>query len=224
MQTNKNPQDLLKSGSMELGTALSPAHLDSFFMYFAELIKWNSKINLTTITDTHEIIIKHALDSLSYIKGFAPSPGLRLLDLGSGAGFPALPIKIVHPEITVTLVESVKKKAAFLRHIIRTLQLSSVEVLDQRAEQLASSHHNTYDIITARAFADMKVAIFTALPLLKQNGVIVLSRGPMETFDSLDLEKYGLVLENRISLILPYSDHKRMIWVFRKLRDVPRGT
>jgi len=217
MQTNKNPQDLLKSGSMELGIALSPAHLDSFFMYFAELIKWNCKINLTTITDAHEIIIKHALDSLSYLNGFSPSSGLMLLDMGSGAGFPALPIKIIHPEIIVTLVESIKKKAAFLRHIIRTLKLSSVEVLDKRTELLPDSFHNIYDVVTARAFADMKAAIITALPFLKKNGLIILSRGPMETIDCLDLEGIGVFLEKKINLILPYSDNKRMIWVFRKL-------
>src|SRR5512147_37598 len=115
------PRELLITGAKELGIELTAEQVNSLFIYLVELKKWNRKINLTAIRDERDIIVKHLLDSLSYIKGFEPIERPMLLDMGSGAGFPALPIKVARPEISVVLVESVKKKASFLRHIIRTL-------------------------------------------------------------------------------------------------------
>jgi 16S rRNA (guanine527-N7)-methyltransferase len=210
------PRELLTTGAHELSLALSIEQVNSFFIYFAELKKWNRKINLTTIREERDIVIKHGLDSLSYIKGFTPTPGLTLLDMGSGAGFPALPIKIAHPEIAVTLVESVKKKTAFLRHIIRTLKLSEADVVDKRTEELPDSFRAAFDVVTARAFADMSSALSAGLPLLKPGGLLVLSRGPEETIGDQDMARAGASLKNRIELALPHSDYKRAIWVFNK--------
>jgi 16S rRNA (guanine527-N7)-methyltransferase len=156
------------------------------------------------------------LDSLSYIHGFTPAPGLRMLDMGSGAGFPALPIKIACPGIVVTMVESTKKKASFLRHIIRTLKLTETEVLDMRAEELSGPFLSTVDVVTARAFADMKSAIQAGLPLLKMGGLLVLSRGPEETLPDRELVGTGVSLETKVGLTLPYSEYKRVIWAFKK--------
>lgn len=210
------PRELLTTGAETLGLALSIEQINYFFIYFDELKKWNKKINLTNIREEPDMVIKHGLDSLSYIKGFTPLPGLTLLDIGSGAGFPALPIKIVHPEIAVTLVEAVKKKASFLRHIIRTLKLDSAEVIDKRTEQLSESLHAAFDVVTARALADLTSVISFGSPFLKQNGLLVLSRGPEETISDREMSKVGVGLENQISLVLPHSDYKRKIWVFKK--------
>ncbi len=213
-----NPRELLIGGAKELGIGLSREQVDSVFTYLAELKKWNRKINLTAIREDHDILIKHVLDSLSYFAGFSPSPGLKLLDMGSGAGFPALPIKLVQPDIMVTMVESVKKKASFLRHMIRTLKLSGIEVQDQRTEELPGSFHNNYDVVTARAFADMNTAISSGLPFIKPGGTMVLSRGPEETVDQQKLEKCGVGLVKRIALTLPFSDYKRAVWVLKRVR------
>lgn len=210
------PRELLQSGAGELGIPLSIEQLDSFFIYFGELTKWNKKINLTTILEEREMVIKHGLDSLSYIKGFTPASGMSLMDMGSGAGFPALPIKIAHPEITILMVESVKKKASFLRHIIRTLKLTNANVADKRTEELPASLLASFDIVTARAFASMTTALSSGTQFLKPGGLMVLSRGPEETIQDSDLEKAGVSLEKRIELTLPRSDNKRAIWVFRK--------
>jgi len=209
---------MLSDGSRDLGILLSEDQVDAFLVYLVELDKWNRKINLTAITNEQEIVVKHFLDSLSYLTGFKPMPALRLLDMGSGAGFPALPIKIVHPEISVTLVESVKKKASFLRHIIRTLNLTGAEVADVRMEELSEAYRSAYDIVTARAFADMGSAIRAGTPFLKPGGLMVLSRGAGETIGGPDLEKLGVLREKRLELTLPFSDHKRAIWVFKKER------
>jgi 16S rRNA (guanine527-N7)-methyltransferase len=210
------PRELLNNGAKKLGVSLTVEQANSVFIYLAELKKWSQKINLTAIKDERDIVIKHVLDSLSYLHGFTPVPGLRLLDMGSGAGFPALPIKIACPEISITLVDSVKKKASFLRHIIRTLKLTETEVIDTRTEELSVHLLSTFDIVTARAFAVMKTAIAEGMPLLKPGGTIVLSRGPEETINEQDLVRVGVSLERRFDLTLPYSDYKRVIWVFKK--------
>jgi len=210
------PRELLHTGAKELGISLTIEQVNSVFIFLTELKKWNQKINLTAIRDEQDIIIKHVLDSLSYINGFTPAPGLRLLDMGSGAGFPALPIKIAHPELSITMVESTKKKASFLRHVIRTLKLTEIEVLDTRTEELPGSLLSAFDIVTARAFADMKSAITAGTPFLKSSGHMVLSKGPEETINEKELVRAGVSLESRTNLTLPYSDYKRTIWVFKK--------
>jgi len=207
---------LLTSGADSLGITLSEQQVDAFLVYLVELEKWNRKINLTAIRKEQDIVIKHFLDSLTYLNGFVPASALRLLDMGSGAGFPAVPIKIARPEISVTMVESVSKKSSFLRHIIRTLKLTDTIVFDKRTGDLPSSHHQTYDVVTARAFADMKAAISEGAPFLKPGGLMVLSRGPEETIGEGDALEEGLIIDKMLDINLPHSNDPRTIWVFRK--------
>jgi 16S rRNA (guanine527-N7)-methyltransferase len=210
------PRELLTSGAKELGVPLSVEQADKVFIYLQELKKWNRKINLTAISDDRDAVIKHVLDSLSYIKGFHPSEETRLLDMGSGAGFPAIPIKIAFPAVSITLVESIKKKASFLRHIIRTLKLTGTEVRDMRTEELPDSDTAVYNVVTARAFAEIARALAAASLLLTPEGIVVLSRGAGETASEKDTDRAGFILEKRMELTLPHSDYSRAIWVFRK--------
>jgi 16S rRNA (guanine527-N7)-methyltransferase len=122
------PRELLIAGSKELGIALSIEQVNAFFIYLAELRKWNRKINLTAITEERDTVIKHLLDSLSYLKAFTPSPGLRLLDMGSGAGFPLHSAQDSSSRNFITMVESVKK--TFLRHIVGPFRWKR-EILDK---------------------------------------------------------------------------------------------
>ncbi len=207
---------LLLNGAQELGIALTDEQINSIFIHLTELKKWNQKINLTAIKDEKDIIIKHLLDSFSFIKGFSPAPGLRLLDMGSGAGFPAIPIKIVHPELSIIMVESVKKKASFLRHIIRTLKLTECEVLDSRTEEISGPLLSACDIVTARAFSKIKAAITAGVPFLRPGGLLVLSRGPEETINEKDFAGAEVSMEKKIDFTLPHSEYRRAIWVFRK--------
>jgi 16S rRNA (guanine527-N7)-methyltransferase len=210
------PRELLTTGAEELGIALTIEQVNSLFILLAELKKWNSKINLTAIKGERDTVVKHVLDSLSHIQGFIPAPGLKLLDMGSGAGFPAIPIKIACPGLAITLIESVKKKASFLRHAVRTLQLNDTEVLDMRTEELPVSRHGTYDVVTARAFADMNLALSAGAVFLKAGGLAVLSRGPEERIAEQELTRTGFIQYKKIELTLPHSDYKRAIWVFKK--------
>lgn len=136
--------------------------------------------------------------------------------MGSGAGFPALPIKVIKPDISVTLVESVKKKASFLRHVIRTLGLAGAEVIDKRIEEIENSSWSLYDVVTARAFATMGAALAAGAPFLRTGGLMVLSRGPEETISEKEFRNTGVHVEKKIELTLPHSDYKRAIWVFKK--------
>lgn len=206
----------MTTGAHALGIALTVEQSNSFLIYIAELKKWNRKINLTAITDDREIVIKHILDSLSYRKGFVPTPGLKLLDIGSGAGFPAIPLKLTHPEITVTMVESTKKKASFLRHIIRMLKLAGINIVDKRTEDITDLFMATFDVVTARAFADMSTALAAGTPFLKPGGHMVLSRGPEESLGEQQMGRAGVILEMRTQLTLPDSDYKRALWIFKK--------
>lgn len=215
---NAELTNLLTTGAEELGVPLSDEQVRALFVYLEDLKKWNRKINLTAITGEREMVIKHVLDSLSFITVFAPQPGMRLLDMGSGAGLPAIPIRIACPEVSITLVESVKKKGSFLRHIIRTLALTESTVLDARTEELPNSYEASYDVVTARAFADIESAVASGTRLLKPGGLIVLSRGPEERLREHDLNAGNVVLDKKVALTLPHSDYRRVIWVFRRNR------
>ena len=206
----------LIDGASAFGLVLSDDQADACLVYLVELEKWNRKINLTAIRDEREIVTKHFVDSFSYVRGFTPSPGMALLDMGSGAGFPALPIKIAAPDLSVTLVESVGKKGAFLRHIIRTLRLQNAVVLEARTGELPAERHGRYDVVTARAFADMGTALREGAAFLKKGGVMVLSRGPAETVAEDAAIAQGMVVRSRQEIVLPGLGDPRALWVFEK--------
>jgi len=217
-------RQILIDGAWAFGLILTGDQADACLVYLAELEKWNRKFNLTAIRDEREIVTKHFIDSFSYLMGFRPESGLALLDMGSGAGFPALAIKIAAPVLSVTMVESAKKKGTFLRHIIRTLGLEDVRVLDMRTNELPSEHYARYDVVTARAFSDMETAIKEGKALLKPGGLLVLSRGPAEAVGDDIVAGHGMMVLKRHEFILPGSGDPRALWVFEKGPDVPRGT
>jgi len=207
---------MLVEGAQVLGVPLSEQQTDAFLVYLVELEKWNRKINLTSIRDEQGIIVKHFLDSLSYQKGFAPAAGMALLDIGSGAGFPALPLKIACPDLSVTLVEAVNKKASFLRHILRTLNIQGAGVEAKRTEQLAASFYARFAVVTARAFASMEKALLEGSRFLAPGGSVVLSRGPDEMIEQALAERCGFLVEKVERFALPFLHEQRAIWVFKK--------
>lgn len=207
---------MLSEGALTFGITLSEEQVDAFLVYLVELEKWNRKISLTSIRAEQDVVIKHFLDSFSYAAGFTPDRGMKLLDMGSGAGFPALPLRIAFPGLSVTLVESVRKKASFLRHIVRTLVLEDAQVLEERIEDLSAGYVERFDVVTARAFAGMEQALQHSARLLKPGAQVVLSRGPEEKIDDEELEILGFSLEGTAYLSLPFSGDRRAIWTFRK--------
>ncbi len=152
-------------------------YADQFLRYRQELLDWNTRTNLTAITDPEEVLLKHFLDSLSLLLAY-DQPRIRLLDIGSGAGFPGLPLKIVRPEWQVTLLEATNKKVMFLRHMMEVLQLEGVEVVHGRAEELGRKHEYraAFDVVTARAVASLPALLEYCAPCCRINGRIMLPK------------------------------------------------
>ncbi|NJM05075.1 16S rRNA (guanine(527)-N(7))-methyltransferase RsmG [Candidatus Gracilibacteria bacterium] len=168
---NHELAQLLITTATSWGLALTDDQLARFAQYAHELLLCNEKINLTAITEPEAIYRRHFLDSLSCARFWGDTP-IRLIDIGSGAGFPGIPLKILRPELHLTLVESVGKKAAFLEHITRMLYLDHVRILSARAEEVGrdSQHREHYDVAVVRAVADLRVLAEYCLPLVRVGG------------------------------------------------------
>jgi 16S rRNA (guanine527-N7)-methyltransferase len=212
-RTPSNPAADLMDGGLQLGIPLSPHTVARLVLYLQELIRWNAKVNLTGLTTERDIISKHFLDSLAACKVIAPDPGLirpgpgrRVLDVGTGAGFPGLVLKLQDQDLAVTLLEPSQKKAAFLHHMIGLLGLSGVTVLTQRLEQLAGpDYEGHYDLVTTRAVRP-ELILTQAPRLLAPGGHILLFRaGPMETTPSC----FSLV--RQVSFTLPFTNDPRTL-------------
>jgi len=172
-----------------MGFALKPAHLRTFQAYYEELITWNQRFNLTAVTDYDHVQIRHFLDSLSCLLAIGskgerrwpglPAPGTRVIDVGSGAGFPGLPLKILHPRLNLTLLEATGKKTEFLKHVVTHLGLETAAVIHGRAEEVGQDevHRESYDLVLARAVADLPVLVEYLLPLCRIGGKCIAQKG-----------------------------------------------
>ena len=178
----EKPVDLLLHSTRELNLNLTSKQIVQFDFYYRELIRWNNIINLTSITNYEQVQTKHFLDSLTaipFIAQNAPSK-CRLLDIGSGAGFPGIPIKLLEPNYSVSLIESVGKKVDFLNYIIKTLELTNINVYNGRAEELAHQNdlRESFDIVISRGVAKLQTLVELMLPYCLIGGVtIALKKG-----------------------------------------------
>ena len=167
--------DLLLAGAAQLGVDLTSSQLDQFTIYYQELVEWNRRANLTNITEFEEVQVKHFLDSLTVLPaaGDFPFEG-RLLDVGAGAGFPGLPLKLVHPGLKLAMSKPVGKKVAFLEHMVETLEIEECQVLRGRAESLARDPglREGFDLVTARGLARMPVLVEYCLPFCRIGGAV----------------------------------------------------
>lgn len=173
-----------------LDIQLSQAQIDAFDLYARELGDWNQRFNLTSITDPEQIRTKHFLDSLSCWLALRQAPPGRVIDVGAGAGFPGLPLKILQPDLPLTLVEATAKKAGFLEHIVQVLGLRDVTVLAQRAEETGQmpEHREAYDWAIARAVASLPTLVEYLLPLVKVGGRMLAQKG-RDVEDEIEISK-----------------------------------
>ena len=179
----------------------------SLITYERELMEWNRKFNLTAIRDQESIRTKHFLDSLSCVQAWQAQPPNRLVDVGTGAGFPGIPLKIIYPGMKITLVESVGKKAMFCQHIVRVLGLENVEVIQARAEDLGqkAEHREKYDCAVARAVAQMNVLVEYLLPLVKIGGMVLAQKGESAPAEAQEAEKAMKLLGGKLKQLLPVN-------------------
>lgn len=169
---------LIIDGAAEFGLAISSQQIQQLTLHAKELLFWNRKINLTAITEPHEVAVKHILDSLA-CAAFLPATG-TILDIGSGGGFPAIPLKIVCPSLRFWMIEASRKKANFLKHIIRALTLEDSQAHHLRAEDMAceDGYPHYFDVIVSRALSSLETFMNLSLPLLKPGGVLIGLKGP----------------------------------------------
>jgi 16S rRNA (guanine527-N7)-methyltransferase len=195
----------IKTG-LGLGFRLTESQIEKFLTYLSELKKWNKKINLTAIEDDRLIVIKLFLESLIFTYGFKPDETKNILDIGTGAGFPGIPIKIVHPKIFFALLDSSRKKVAFLKHICRQLDLSGVECIAERAEDVANQekYKGYFDVVVSKGAAEIKNLLKVSLPLLKPNGLFITQKG-----DDLEIE-----LKNAV------EEMKKGKWVIKDIMEI----
>ena len=206
MSAGKRKRDeLLRKGLEELHLKPYDSSMASFETYLEELKKWNRAYNLTSIKKDEDIIVKHFLDSLLYLK-VIPQGALKIADIGSGAGFPGIPIKIIRPEVDMYLIESSAKKSLFLRHIINLLKIRYIHVIEERVENIQNTL--CVDIAVTRALFSIEEFIKRASHLVKKGGILIHSKGPKV---QEELQKLKDINYEIMPCILPLSDIQRYI-------------
>lgn len=215
----KENKNLLAEGARIFEIDLNEKAIEAFDLYLRELLKWNRKMNLTAIRSEREIVLKHFLDSLSvypYLYEIS-----TLLDIGSGAGFPGIPLKIVRPSLRITLIDSVQKKTDFQRHILRMLGLKGFEVIHGRIQdkEIMERLRGQYEGVISRAFSKLSLFLPQASLFLKPGGILIVMKGRRldEELPSISPpENLSCRLEKIIRFSLPFSSIRRTLLIFRK--------
>ena len=213
----------LKEKLNKINIEINDNQVQKFYEYMNLLLEWNEKINLTAITEPDEVILKHFVDSatiLKYIKN-----DMKIVDVGTGAGFPGIPLNIIDANSKYTLVDSLNKRINFLNEIINKVHLENISTVHSRIEDFAKNSKESYDIATSRAVASLNVLLEYLLPLVKVGGMCICMKGSnvKEEIESSNkaLEILGGKIEKVEEIILPDSDIVRNIIIIRKVKNTP---
>ena len=199
--------------------------IEKFYKYMNLLLEWNEKINLTAITEPEEVILKHFVDSLTISKYI--EKGSKLVDMGTGAGFPGIPLKILREDIEITLADSLNKRINFLNEVIKELKLKNIQTVHTRAEEFGKNkkYRENFDIATSRAVANLSTLSEYLIPLVRINGKAICMKGS-EIKEELEtakkaIEILGGKIEQEESFNLPNSDMKRNVIIIKKAKNTP---
>ena len=209
----------------DLNIEVNEKQLQCFYKYMNLLIEWNNKINLTAIIEPKEIIIKHFIDSITISKYIEDN--LKIIDVGTGAGFPGIPLKILRPDINITLVDSLNKRINFLNEVIKQLELDNIEAIHSRAEEIGRNikFREKYDIATSRAVANIAISSEYLIPLIKENGRCIYMKGPDIEEELKNGKKAIDVLGGKIlkkeEFYLPKTNIGRSIIIIKKCKKTP---
>lgn len=216
---------LFTDGVSEFKVNLEKEDIERFFKYKDILLEWNKKINLTAIEDDREIIIKHFVDSIS-VSPYIEEDVKKIIDVGTGAGFPGIPLKIIMKHLDVTLLDSLEKRTKFLNEVINKLDLKGIEAVHSRAEDKGASKdfREKFDLALARAVANLPVLLEYCLPFVRPGGTFIAMKGSnIEELDNSKkaLEILGGEVKDVIQFNLPFTDIKRNIIIIKKFRHTP---
>lgn len=211
---------------------LSDLQVNQFMTYYELLVEWNSFMNLTAITDYEEVCLKHFLDSISIVNAFdfdsLSSDSISLIDIGTGAGFPGIPLKIVFPNMKVTLLDSLNKRINFLNEVISKLGLNQIETIHGRAEDFAKNiaYREKYDLCVSRAVANLSTLSEYCLPYVKVDGLFVSYKSEKIIEEAEQAKKaidvLGGEFEKQVDFVLPDSDIYRNVYLIRKKKSTPK--
>jgi 16S rRNA (guanine527-N7)-methyltransferase len=220
----------LKSGAKRLGIYLTPLQIEQFEVYYHELIDWNKRINLTSITGYEDAQVKHFLDSLTVAAALNFSDGgkgLKLIDVGTGAGLPGIPLKIASPDIKLTLVEATVKKTRFLEHVIAKLGLKDVEIVASRAETVAHEdrYRERFDVVISRAVAVLSALAELMLPFCNIGGRCIVQKKGDIGGEVEQAKKAITIMGGRLREVKPVElkefDDKRWLVIIDKIKSTP---
>ncbi|HEO2258419.1 TPA: 16S rRNA (guanine(527)-N(7))-methyltransferase RsmG [Streptococcus agalactiae] len=212
---------------IEHGITLTDKQKKQFETYFRLLVEWNEKINLTAITDKEEVYLKHFYDSIAPIlQGYIDNSPLSILDIGAGAGFPSIPMKILYPEIDITIIDSLNKRINFLNILANELELSGVHFFHGRAEDFGQDKvfRAKFDIVTARAVARMQVLAELTIPFLKVNGRLIALKAAAAEEELISAEKALKTLFSQVTVNKNYkllNGDDRNITIVSKKKETP---
>ena len=215
----------IKELSNEIGILLKEEQVEKFYIYMQLLIEWNEKVNLTAIVEPEEIILKHFIDSMTIAKNI--NENAKIIDVGTGAGFPGIPLKIIREDIEVCLLDSLNKRINFLNEVILELKLEKIEAVHGRAEELGRNkkYREKFDYATSRAVANLSTLSEYLIPFVKQNGYCISMKGSNVEEEIGQGKKAISVLGGEIKEIekfqLPQSDINRCIIIINKVKSTP---
>lgn len=211
-----------------LGIVLSEQQIEQFILYYEMLVEWNNVMNLTAITEYDEVMKKHFIDSISLIKAYDVSKPVSLIDVGTGAGFPGLALKIAYPELQVTLLDSLNKRIQFLNAVIEKLALTGVDTVHGRAEDFAGAGklREKYDLCVSRAVANLSTLSEYCLPFVKVGGKFISYKSEKIAEEREAAQNAIKLLGGRVSeqveFVLPDSDIYRNLFVIEKVKETPK--
>ena len=206
----------------KLGIVLTSTQEKQLEMYYNLLIEWNNKMNLTGITERNSVYLKHFYDCITLIKAIDLTKNLKIVDVGTGAGFPGLVLKIVFPNLDVVLVDALNKRINFLNHVIESLKLENIEAIHDRIENYAKNNLEVFDLVTCRAVAKLNIISELCLPLAKINGYFIPMKATIE--DEISDTKYLEVLKSKVESVitfnLPIENSIRNLIVIKKYGSI----
>ena len=221
----KEFSDLMIDYGKEINIVFTEEQLQKFYQYMNLLIEWNEKINLTAIVEPKEIILKHFIDSLTIIKYIEPNKSV--IDIGTGAGFPGIPVKIMREDLDITLLDSLNKRIHFLNEVIQKLELKNITAIHARIEEFAKNkqYRETFDVATSRAVANLTTLSEYMLPMVDLKGMAICMKGS-EINEEISKSKNSIkLLGGKIDKIeeftLPKSDNRRNLILIQKERQTP---